>query len=590
LVAFTLVAAACGGDDDDNTADTTAAAETTAAAATTAASSDTTEAAAETPAASEEPSGGTLTYAAEQASTSYNHNASDQGLFANSLVLNPIQPQAFIADDKGGVFMDEDILVSAEVVSDDPQTIEYVIQEDAAWEDGDPVDCDDFYLAWLAQNGKVQKADGTPLFNPGSTVGYEQISEVQCAEGDKTVRTVYETPFADWKALFLMYPAHVVERESGVESIVEATADEATLAPAAEFWNAGWVADSGIDKETMLSAGPYTLESFTPGESLVLVRNEAYWAKPAEADTIVFKQVPDATAQPQALANSEVNVITPQPNEDLIAQVEGIDGVEYSVEGGFTFQHLDLNLANPVLADLAVRQAFALCMNRQEIVDTLVKPLKEDAEVIGNRIYFPFQEAYQDNAGDFAEQDIATAKSTLEAAGWALGSDGVYAKDGQRLAFRIGRRDPNPSRQKIIELVTAQCKEAGFEITEQADPNFNAELLPASQYDVALFAWVGTPFNSSNKSIYETGGGQNWNNYSNPEVDSLFEQANASLDEAERVELYNQIDQILWDDMITIPLYQFPDLVATKGVEGVKYNPSSAGITWNVEEWKLTDQ
>jgi len=93
---------------------------------------------------------------------------------------------------------------------------------------------------------------------------------------------------------------------------------------------------------------------------------------------------------------------------------------------------------------------------------------------------------------------------------------------------------------------------------------------------------------ASNNSIYlpaEQGGGQNWNGYVNEKIVDLTNQADSELDEAKRADLYNQLDQMIWDDMVTIPLTQWTELYANAGtVSGVAPN-SFAGVTWNAETW-----
>lgn len=584
-----MVATACGSDGGDDATDTTAAA------------TDTTAGGTDTTAGGEAPSGGTVTYAAEQEYTSYNNGSADQVLFANTLVLNMVQPAPFISQPDLSLTLNEELMASVEITSEDPLTIEWTVNEAAVWEDGEPIDCDDFHLAWLASNGaagnqldasgaEVKDADGNPVpvFNTASTTGYEDIESVECSADGRTVTTTFSKPFADWRILFAApMPAHVVERESGVADVT-ADLSPADLQKVGEFWNSGFV---GFTEGIALSGAQYRIAEFNPGENLILARNENYYGTPGNLDEIIFLQVPDATAQPQALANEDVQVISPQPNADLLNQLKALSGVTTKVEQGVTFEHLDLNLANPVLADKAVRQAFALCIDRQALVDTLVKPLNPDATVLNNRMFIPTSPFYEDNSGDFGTRDIAKAKSTLEAAGWALGSDGVYAKAGQKLEFRLGRRDPNPRRQQTNQLIIQQCKEAGFNLTDDPAENFNSERLPASDYDVALFAWVATAALSSNNSIYlppADGGAQNWNNWSNARVRPLVDQANAEVkDEQKRADLYNQIDQLVWEDMVTIPLFQFQELVANSDAVGNVVFNGPLGVTWNAQEWTV---
>ena len=581
-----IAAAACSDDKDSGSTDTT-----------TGGSTETTTAPA---------GGGTATYAAEQEYVSYNNGTSDQNLFASTLVLNMLLPGPFIVNPDLSLALWEDFMVSAEVTSSDPQVVEYVVQPEAVWSDGDAIDCDDFYMAWLANSGKLNKpnpeytgpgqldADGNevpetlPVFNTASTTGYEDIESIECSEDGKTIATTYSALYADWNSLFGgLLPAHVVERESGVADVMaidtEATSDDAEAF--GDFWSTGFV---GVTDGVTLSGAWYEFDSFTPGQDLILKRNEAFWGTPGTLDQIVFLQVPDATQQPAALENGDVQVITPQPNPDLVAQIAGMAGVKSEVTAGTTWEHYDFNQANKHLAKLEVRQALALCIDREEIVTTLVAPVNPDAGVLNNRIYVPESPDYVDNSGQFGTRDIAAAKALLEGVGYTMGADGIYVDaDGERLALRLGRRDPNPRRQSTNELFAEQCKEAGFELTDDPAEDMLSVRLPASDYDVILFAWVATPFASSNKSIYVNGGGQNFNNTDIPELEDLFNQANAEFDPAKRAELMNQIDTLLWENMATLPLFQFQNMAAYSDTLSNVFFNDPAGITWNANEWAI---
>jgi len=578
VVGFALVAGACSDDSDSTT--TTAATETT--------------------------GGGTATYAAEQEYVSYNNGTADQNLFSSTLVLNMLLPGSFIVKPDLSFELWDEMMVSAAITVDDPQTVEYVVKPEAVWSDGDPIDCDDFYMAWLANSGKLEQpnpdftaagqldADGNeipetlPVFNTASTTGYDSIESVTCSDDGKTITTVYATPYPDWQGLFSgLLPAHIVENNAGVADIVavdtEATSDDAEAL--GEFWSTGFI---GFDPEITISGAQYNIDSFTPGQDLILKRNDAFYGTPGTLDQIVFLQVPDATQQPAALENGDVQVITPQPNADLVAQVEGMDGVSFDISAGTTWEHYDFNQANKHLAKLEVRKALALCIDRQEIVDTLVVPINPDAQVLNNRMYVPESPDYSDNSGDFATRDVDGAKALLESAGYTMGDDGVYVDaDGERLSLRLGRRDPNPRRQSTNELFAEQCKEAGIELTDDPAEDMNAVRLPASDYDIILFAWVATPLQSSNTSIYAPGGDQNYNGIDIPELTGLFAQANAEFDPATRADLMNQIDTVLWDNMATLPLFQFQNMVAfSDTISNVVFN-DPAGVTWNANEWAV---
>ena len=101
-----------------------------------------------------------------------------------------------------------------------------------------------------------------------------------------------------------------------------------------------------------------------------------------------------------------------------------------------------------------------------------------------------------------------------------------------------------------------------------------------------MFAWTGGPNKTGTSSTYQTGGGNNQGNYSNPEVDELITQINSSTDPADVADLANQVDVILWQDLATIPVFTFPGLEAhTEETQGIEFNPTQSGLTWNIQDW-----
>lgn len=613
MALVSLVAVSCGSDDDDPQGsdatvidDTGAGGDSTVAgsAPPTASAPGSTEPGAgstrpgTTGAPSQGEAGGSATYGVEQEYTTYNNDTSLDNLFANTEVLNAVQPSTFIIDSNNEYVLASDLLESVELTSEDPQVVEYVINPEAVWSDDDPIDCDDFYLEWLSGNGRAgdqvddegnevldDNGEPIPVFDAASTTGFEDIESVECSNNGFTVTTTYSQPFPDYPSLFSnIMPAHIVEAQAGVADVTTAT-DPADLQALGEFWNNGF---RGFDPEIAVSGSYYGIDSVNPGETVVLTRNEQYWGEPGLLDEIVFRLVPRASDLPAALANGDVQVIAPQPEPDLLAQLEGQPGLVTEVVPGTTFEHLDFNQANPMLADVNVRKAIALCIDRQELIDTLVAPVEPDTEVLNNRMFVPFQDDYVDNGAGYEAPDVEGASSLLEESGWTMGSDGIYEKDGERLSLRVGRIEPNPRRQKVVELIGDQCRPAGIELTDDGTEDFNAVRLPRSDYDIALFAWVAQPALSSNRAVYASDGNQNWNNASNEETDRLLAEAASEFDPATRVEALNEADALLWEDMVTLPLFQQPNLVArSEALEGVVPN-DPLGPTWNAEEWSLS--
>lgn len=344
------------------------------------------------------------------------------------------------------------------------------------------------------------------------------------------------------------------------------------------------------------AAGPFRLKEWEKGSYVTLERNPDYGGEPAGVQEITFRFIP-SPEQPAALANGEVDVIYPQPQIDLIEQVREIDGVNFDASFGVTWEHMTYNVANPVLADVRVRQAIGLAVDRQALVDTLMKPFSDEATVLQNHVYVNNQPEYAENAGEFAARDLERAGALLDEAGWTVGSDGVREKDGDKLVLRIGTTGGDALRERTQELLQAQLKDAGIELRIENVPEagifdviFGGEAT-AQDWDLALFAWVGTPTAALDYTgVYGTGQGNNPGGYSNEEADALLAQATAEVDDTARAALMNQVDQLLWQDPPNLPLYQKPTFVAYKDtIENVVDNTSAEGLTWNADKWTRTD-
>ncbi|HJW63583.1 MAG TPA: ABC transporter family substrate-binding protein, partial [Actinomycetes bacterium] len=144
-------------------------------------------------------------------------------------------------------------------------------------------------------------------------------------------------------------------------------------------------------------------------------------------------------------------------------------------------------------------------------------------------------------------------------------------------------------REAQESLIQTQAKAAGIDIQIKNAPSdvFFDEWLPNGNFDIANFAWVGSPFAlSGNQDAYRTGGGGNYGQYASKKVDDLFTQANGETDEAKSAELGNQIDQQLTADMATIPLYAKPTYLAVRNsFANVGDNATQEGPFWNSGLW-----
>jgi peptide/nickel transport system substrate-binding protein len=183
----------------------------------------------------------------------------------------------------------------------------------------------------------------------------------------------------------------------------------------------------------------------------------------------------------------------------------------------------------------------------------------------------------------------------LEGAGYTLGSDGYYTKEGKQLALELMTTQSNPLRENTIDVITAQLKPAGIKINKFLNPDiFEDKSKPRSleggKFDMALYAWVSNIFASGHVSIYKSvkgdAQGQNyvWGNDS--QVDTLLDQLTKETDLSKQAEVANAADAQLWKDMFTLPLYQKATLLAyDSNYVNVGENSTNAGPLWNSERF-----
>ena len=522
---------------------------------------------------------------------SYNGLQSNTYTTYNSAVVDRMFSSFWYFGTDGSIIPNEDF-GTYEKTSDDPLTVKYTISDDAKWSDGTPVTAGDFIFHWAANNDTV-KAEGseTPLFDSISFEQGKYIPEAPEGEADgKEFTVTYPEPYADWEILIsTALPAHIVAKEAGMsfEELVTAAKekDVEALTPAAEFWNDGWDFSPGElpDASLVPSMGPYKFKDggWQAGQSITLETNPEYWGTPAATKELVLRFA-DPKTHVQALQNGDLDVIEPQATVDTLQQLEGLgDDVNVQTGDQLTWEHVDYNRGEgSVFADSPeLREAFALCLPRQQIVDNLIKPIYADAQVMNLREVFPFQDKYQEVVDaaypeEMDEPNIEKAKELVEQSG--------VSKPTVRLGYQAG----NQRRTETVALIKSSCDQAGFDVQDANSPVFFKEVMPAGDYDAALYAWAGSGQKASGANIYQSDGAQNQQSYNNPEVDAAWDKLATSLDENEQLEQTKTIEKLLWEDFQAIPLYAHPGLVGHKAdVANVRDTAAQSGALWNVEQW-----
>jgi peptide/nickel transport system substrate-binding protein len=150
----------------------------------------------------------------------------------------------------------------------------------------------------------------------------------------------------------------------------------------------------------------------------------------------------------------------------------------------------------------------------------------------------------------------------------------------------------NDIRKNECELFAATAKQLGVTVNVQITDSLGKTLAHKDaqhDYDIVVFAWVGTPFPASgNHDAYVTDGGNNFGLYSNKQVDQWLDDSVSNLDPSAVIDDMNKADEQISKDAYTLPLYQKPTyLVFSNKYGNLRDNPTSVGPSYNINEWGL---
>lgn len=553
--------------------------------------------------------GGGVTVAEVNAFSSFNDQTGKGNVDINGKVAYITRTLGFNYVNNDLKIVNNDKFGKIEKTSDDPLTVKYTINEGVKWSDGTPVEADDMVLMWAVGSGYFNDAkyddagevsSGTSYFDyAGSTEGLSLTDKPVIGDDNRSITLTYSEPFADWELQLGSggwgMPSQVVAQKAGLadnkaltklimdtpKGDPENPVDNPQLKKVADFWNTGFDTKSlPSDPSLYLSNGPFKVKSMTADQNMVLERNPDYtWGEVPNLDEITIRYIGDASAQIQALKNGEVDIIAPQASADTISLLKGLEGQGVTMDTGpqLSYDHLDLNFTG-VFEDLAVRQAFMKTIPRQQILDSIIKPLDPNATVLNSTQFVNGEQGYDEvikmNGSDqYNEVDIEGAKQLLA---------------GKTPEVRIMYNKDNPNRLNAYTLIAASAAQAGFKIVDGGlGASDWGDALGTGTYDATIFGWISSGVgNGSLSQIWGAGQASNFNRYNNAEVTKLGTDVLQSLDEQERIQMRQQADKLIWADAYGPPLFQSVAVDAYgPNVTGIKFMPNQTGVWWNFWEW-----
>jgi len=346
---------------------------------------------------------------------------------------------------------------------------------------------------------------------------------------------------------------------------------------AALLWNlsdgAMGVVPNGSGEELArwpIGTGPFRFVSEAPDREVVIARNEQYWDKRAGVARVLFKVVPDATTRALELrkgsADAEINALP----GDMVPALARQPLLIVERAPGTSYQYLAMNLRDPILKNVLVRQALAYAVDREPLIHYLWHDMARPA----NSVLPPQHWAYDANAKSYPH-DVAKARQLLDEAGYRAGADGVRF-------HLVMKTSTDETTRLLCAVLQQQLREVGIalDIRSYEFATFYADILRGA-FQLYSLRWVGGSNQDPDvfENVFDTASfapkRANRGYYSNPEVDRLIAAGRHSVDERERTAAYVEIQQILNRDLPYVHLWWADNvLVHTRRLENVQLTPA----------------
>ncbi len=441
------------------------------------------------------------------------------------------------------------------------------------WGDGTPVTAKD--VAFTIEVGRH------PLSGVASSEGYKRIVKVDIRDDLHFTVTTDRVTFDYDSFDFQILPAHIEK------PIFDANP--------AEYRN-----KTAYDTDPTnpgLAFGPYRIVELVPGNRIVLEQNTYWTGEKPHFKRLVVKIIENTAALEANMLSGNVDYALGELglslDQALAFEKRHKDRYDAVYKPALIYEHIDVNLDNPLLQDRRVRQAILMSIDRKAINDKLF----DGKQPVANSDINPLDPMYSPAARHYV-YDPAAAKKLLDEAGFATMKNGFRTNAaGERFSIEITTTAGNRIREQVAQVIQSQLRQVGIELRVKAEPPriFSEGLNRRAFTGLAMYAWVSRPQGVPRSTLHSqeiptaknAWSGQNYPAYANPEMDRALDDAERALDKDKRHALFGEIQKLYAEDLPVLPLFFRVDpFVIPKALKGVRPTGHLNSSTLWIEQWR----
>lgn len=421
----------------------------------------------------------------------------------------------------------------------DDLTWQFTLREDVTFHDGSEFNAD-------VVQANFERILDEDIASPRAFL-YEMVEEINVVD-DYTVEFVTEYPFSP-------LPAHIAHNGGGLMSAEVIAEDYEAIENGSE--------PGSVINEKPVGTGPFVFESWTPGDEIVLNRNDDYWGGAPALDSITFRVVPEGSTRLADLETGAIHISDPLSPSD-VSRVEGTDGMSVNSQPSVGLSYIGFNAQKEPFDDPLVRQAISKAIDK----DTIINGIYDGVGLPAESPLAPDVFGYDENVSGL-EYNVEEARELLAEAGYEDGfSTTLWTNDNQ-------------DRIDTATAVQAQLQEIGIDVQiEQVEWGAYLEDTAAGEHDMFILGWT-TVTGDADYGMYPLFHSDNFGEAGNrtffatDELDSLLEEARQSSDEDERLDLYSRAQEILVDEAPMLYIHHMEFLLAVSDdVEGLWQHPT----------------